>query len=751
MSRKPIEDNPVITMTSKKRGKCFKCGKMITPGDRIVWDTDNFRAFHAACLQVVQPAAPPATAVTMMIVPGDKAWYAPLAYEQVSERKAVKEAGFYWHGPDRCETGHCFPCNIGVPRKAWFTTDFTKANRLRSYATPQALAALDKLLETERKSEAAEPSEKSQRDIPIPAGLSYYPCQLAGIEWLQENHRTMIADEPGVGKTLQVLGLLNAEPRIRKTLILVQATVCRNWVREAARFLVVPTMAKVLYSSEDMHDLIVASQNQPVIGVTNYEKLVKGRGKGMLESIKSFDWDLIVVDEIHKLKNPKAAMSKAIIGSVKEPGIFRTIPRAIALTGTPVPNKTIELWPIISSLRPDVWKSIYSFGNRYTAKPTEEVPVKGKGMTTVWIFEGSKNEQELQTKLRSGGLMLRRLKSEVLKELPPKRRRVFALDPDSPDAKRAVKAQAAIYDRYDAAMTNAAVSQLSGDTGAFADQLAEIRRGEKADFQEMAKIRAMLGEAKIEPAISHISELLDSGTKKIVVFTHHQKVQDGLVAGLKDYNMVTILGRDSEKKRDNSVQAFQNDPSVRICLCSTLASGVGITLTAASHIVFVEFDWVPGNVVQAEDRCHRIGQSEPVVIDYLAFDETLDQRMAELIVEKLHLADAILDRKRQAGEQIRLDPSLGQPVYLMPDVEQLAVKPCPGHIKALLLESIHQLAEVCDGARQKDGMGFSAQWVGAGHRLARRSEFTDQEARLAKRIVLHHRKQVGIDPAQLEW
>ena len=762
-------ENPVYKMRegAKFPGKCGVCGNRISVGDPAIYDSDKKKVYHPSCVTVEAPATATAAPATypdpiLRLCAGGKAWSVALDRNQHNERATIKAAGFWWHGPNKCETGNCFACKLNVPRMDWFTTEYHIANKFRNYGTPEAVNKIDTFIKVEESSRSIADSDET---IPIPVGLKYFPYQVAGIKWLSQYPRTMIGDEMGLGKTIQLLGLLNLTPSIIKTLIIAPVTLCINWKKEANKFLVRPTEVVILNDSDDIETVL--KSNKPIIAITNSQKLIKGRGKGLFESVSSIKWDLVVVDEAHKLKNPKSQQTLAILGTYKTPGLLRKADRAIILTGTPIPNRVKELFPLINAIRPDVWKSylytfkeedgtekLSGFAKTYCDAHYETVLVRGGHGKTREILkdDGAINLDKLQAKLRSTGTMIRRLKSDVLKDLPPKLRRVLSLEADTSEAKKYLKSQQKDMDSYDQTFVESQMHLAEGDVESWKRSLLKLAENMKnIKFNEMAAERIALGKAKLPGAIEHITDLLESGVRKVVVFAHHHEVHDGLIEALKEYQPVRITGKESPKQKDAAVNLFQEVEDVRLCICSTLAAGVGLTLTAASHVVFVEFDWVPANVVQAEDRCHRIGQSLPVMIEYLCFEDSLDQRMANLIVDKLNIADASLDTVRvDKQKSLKKTPSkdLSKPIYLIPETVS---RPCPPEIKLLLIESIKQLASVCDGASQRDFQGFSGNWVRAGHWLATKNDFNDRECEIAARIVLHHRRQLGLVPADVQW
>jgi hypothetical protein len=195
-------------------------------------------------------------------------------------------------------------------------------------------------------------------------------------------------------------------------------------------------------------------------------------------------------------------------------------------------------------------------------------------------------------------------------------------------------------------------------------------------------------------------------------------------------------------KRNEAVERFQNDTDIQYFIGSIQAAGVGLTLTASSHVVFSELDWVPGNVTQAEDRLHRLGQQNSVLVQHLVFDESIDARMAKTLVRKQTVIDATLD-----------DPDLDVPI--IPEDEPPATSSTTWkkineeakHIQPLTIIAIHAalryLSNKCDGARLEDGVGFNAYDTDIGKSLAEQSSLTQKQAALGRKILRKYSKQLG--------
>ena len=324
--------------------------------------------------------------------------------------------------------------------------------------------------------------------------------------------------------------------------------------------------------------------------------------------------------------------------------------RVVMLTGTPAVNRPIELFALANRLDPVTFPNRFSFAKRYCAAHHN-----GFG----WDFNGASNLDELQAKLRST-IMIRRLKEEVLTELPPKQRQVIVLPVENAGARRAIRAEVTAFDarqiRIASLRADRELARVDGDKAAYRKAVAALKTAQGGlAIDELANLRRETALAKVPQVIEHVVDLLDGGADKVLLFAHHREVLYRLKAGLAAYSPMSIVGGDSMTARNDAVVRFQNDPTCRVAVLSILAAGVGLTLTAASTVVFAELDWVPGNVSQAEDRAHRIGQRDNVLVHHLVLDGSIDARLAHAIVKKQEVLDKALDDKPETVDADNVD------------------------------------------------------------------------------------------------
>jgi SWI/SNF-related matrix-associated actin-dependent regulator 1 of chromatin subfamily A len=281
----------------------------------------------------------------------------------------------------------------------------------------------------------------------------------------------------------------------------------------------------------------------------------------------------------------------------------------------------------------------------------------------------------------------------VLKDLPAKIRTIVSLDPPNAKTKGLIESLNAeyersgreIYERRQAALEQAKAKMTTEEYRQAVNALGVF---DVPGLGEMSELRHKLAVAKVPQVIDFVKDMAEN-IPKIIVFAHHRDVIDELTKGLNEFNPVTVLGGMSNEARDACVQKFQNDPDCHIFIGGIMAAGVGLTLTAASNVVMAELDWSPGNVSQAEDRAHRIGQKDSVNVYHLVFDGSLDSHMAKMILRKQAAAEAALDTetgtKGGAREGMPELPKTAQPTNVdvaIPDKDRYAVAVQDAKIKS---------------------------------------------------------------------
>ncbi len=426
--------------------------------------------------------------------------------------------------------------------------------------------------------------------VPAPQGLDYFPYQRAGVEFATLTTNTLFADPPGVGKTIQAIGFMNVK-KIETALILCPASVVGSWKREIEKWHLGKPRVEIF------HPKSFDARRPPDILIFSY---AFASMLGAVKQVLGLRYQYLVLDECHFLKEPKAKRTKHVLA---KNGLVGNAEFVHALSGTPIVNRPIEIYPVIKSLCPQAIDNMnyFEYGLNFC---------KGFKSQWGWDFSGASNLKVLGLRLRSH-FMIRRPKESILSQLPQKfEPNVIYLAPDDKETKELVMRMASW------------------------DEASAIRKTVSPEFTELSEMRRELGERKVSRAVAYIATQLDSGHEKIVVFAHHKKVIQGLADGLERFGVVSLTGDTPGTERESLIHKFQNNKGIRVFIGSVTAAGVGITLTAASYGIFVEFSWVPGENEQAEDRMHRIGQKECVMIDYLVHEKSLDERILKVLRKK---------------------------------------------------------------------------------------------------------------------
>lgn len=461
---------------------------------------------------------------------------------------------------------------------------------------------------------------------------------------------------------------------------------------------------------------------------------------------ENFFADGILVSNCKNPGTPKKPVQRtqAVLGSKvrrggedRVVGVIERADRAVFLTGTPILNKPMEIQTLAGALQPALFGNRFYFGKRYAGAYQDRWG---------WHFDGATHLPELQERLRAT-FMIRRLKADVLTELPPKRRQVIELPMNG--CEDAVRAEQELYaqheDQIRQAKAAAAMAHASGDEEEYRAAVAKLREALQVSFSEMSRARHELALAKVPAVVEHVQECLEQ-VEKVVVFCHHRDVAGAIAQGLGrpgvDYTIAVVTGEDEHGLRQAKVDSFQGGKDVRVFVGTIGSCGVGITLNAASLAVFAELDWVPANVTQAEDRLHRIGQVNPVLIQHLVIDGSLDARMAKTLVEKQEVIDAALDDPCDFVTPVIEPEEEKRPKsYPKPTEEQ----------REWTRDALLRMSGRCDGARKLDGMGFNKIDAWLGHKLAETaaaSTLTDGQVWLAMRILMKYRGQIGEAPGK---
>ena len=441
-----------------------------------------------------------------------------------------------------------------------------------------------------------------------------YPYQQDGIRFGLEHKRIIIGDEPGLGKTLQSIGIVdtaNAYP----CLVICPSSLKINWQREFGKFtdksaLVLDNAVRTTWSY-----LLTMGMHQ--VAVVNYESLrkyfvwdIKGgkhfRLKDVVFCPQIRMFKSIIIDESHRVKDPSAQQTIFTKGlSVGKEWI-------ILLSGTPVVNRPEDLIAQLS-----IMNRLSEFGGRaqfmadYCTDPRDKMAEPAVPLSVL-------SRQLYET------CMIRREKAKVLPQLPDKTRVDLYVEISNAPEYNLAAADLAEYLRQ--------YKECSD---------WEIRRKMRMEaLVRFMTLRSLATMGKISQAVDFIRTFLDSG-KKLIVFCSLHDIVDELKKAFPE--SVTVTGRDNPANKQAAVDAFQNNPAVQLIICSIKAAGVGLTLTAASDVAFVELAWTYADCCQCEDRAHRIGQQDNVTCYYLLGRGTIDHTIYSLIHRKKSIANEIMN------------------------------------------------------------------------------------------------------------
>ncbi|MFA5377433.1 MAG: DEAD/DEAH box helicase [Dehalococcoidia bacterium] len=438
----------------------------------------------------------------------------------------------------------------------------------------------------------AKPAVRIIDDIP---GLKHllYPFQAEGVGFTDDRGgRVLIGDEMGLGKTIQALAWLQYKGSpVLPAVVICPASLKGVWEYECRTW---TTLTPCVLSGGKPY-VPDCYGRRDVLYIVNYDVL--DHWMDLLKICST-----VVLDECHKIKNAKTQRTKAVKTFCKGK------PYVIALSGTPIVNRPIEFFNTLNILAPSEFGKYWEYAQRYC-----DAKHNGYG----WDFGGASNIEELHQRL-NGNIMIRRLKEDVLKDLPPKTQTTVPLT----------------LDTYGQSVYDDALREAFG-----------VWENEKPDplkdITAIGHLRRAAISAKLELCYEWLDNFLETGNK-IVVFDIHHSTTDKL---MERYGKIAIAldGRTDVRVRSKVVEQFQTDPTIKMLIGNVQVAGMGFTLTAAQDAVFLEYPWTPSEISQCEDRIHRIGQTGAASIYYLVAAGTLEEDIIELISKKRKVLDGVLD------------------------------------------------------------------------------------------------------------
>lgn len=688
-------------MTNKYNGCCVNCKAKLAAGEGFAFNKDGRWqqvCRSTACFRALNLEAPTTSKREL-----SESGYITMPYDASALPLLRSMPGARWDAPTKRWQVSVQPKDLPRVVELADKLSLSVPSRLREAAsagTPASRAA----------------KERASRD-----GL--YEYQRVGVEFLALHDRALLADEQGTGKTIQTLVALPANARV---LVVCPASLKYNWRDEFNKWR--PEYKVTIAVGRDGFSV----PNEGEVVIINYDILpdwedgIPVAYKALLSQVH------LVADEAHQVKNYKSKRSKKINA------ISAACKAVWFLTGTPLMNRPQDLFGMLSAGNMNVFGSWTKFTNLFGGYQD-----KWGG----WHFQ--EPSPEVPERLRR--IMLRRLKSEVLKDLPPKQEKIVEVND------LGARFRSSLDKHWDAWSS----------------------KNELPPFEEFSGVRAELAKARIPAMMELVESYEDSETPLVVFSAHKAPVQE---LGKRE-GWAAITGETPPEERRNIVAKFQGGGLNGVAL-TIAAGGVGLTLTRASDVLFVDLDWTPAMNLQAVDRLHRIGaKGEAILITYLQSSHPLDQHVQNLIRQKMHIIEKAINetasyqvtpagvvdatlveesdeemqkrvaavtasinsvkdpliRKLTAREKVKaiyqreMDKGEGEP----PELDDAR--------RGLIRDALAFMDERCDGAASKDGQGFNKADTHIGKWLAATEMEDDDEIsfRVAERILSRYHRQLA--------
>jgi Superfamily II DNA/RNA helicases, SNF2 family len=457
-----------------------------------------------------------------------------------------------------------------------------------------------------------------------------FPFQKRGATFLGVARGALLGDQPGLGKTIQAIHALNTYEAL-PALIVCPNSVKHTWKLEFERWAPDLTISVVSGTASQRRKALAPGSD---VYVVNYESVrahsrIERYGSIRLtdaekepKELQALGIKTVVVDEAHRIKNRKAVSTRAI------KAVGKTADYRFALTGTPVANTPADLWSIMNFVAPEEWPSYSRFVDRYLISAPGFF-----GGTEIFGLNPNTTDEFYQL---LDHRFLRRTKEEVLPQLPEKTYQVRYVELEAKQAK--------VYKSLASDM----IAQIDSGilfTGNPLTQMVRLRQAASAyltlDKEDAVSLSSPSN--KIEAMLELLDERAGAPT---VVFAEQRLLIDLLSSELDktDIRYGRITGAESTEERTKAVEAFQAG-KLPVILCTTAAGGVGITLTAADTVVFLQRSWSAIDNSQAEDRIHRIGQEHPVTVIDLISKGTIEQAVFDRFGDKLDQLESVVRDK----------------------------------------------------------------------------------------------------------
>ena len=438
--------------------------------------------------------------------------------------------------------------------------------------------------------------------------------QKKGLDFLlKSSGNALLADEMGLGKTVQTLAYLATEKQAFPALVVAPLVTLNNWQREIGKFMKKKSKNGKLVENQVPTSTLIRIGKTKDLGkfdfyIINYDLLYK-----RIDDLSQLNLKTVICDEVQHLRSKTTKKYSA----VKKLSALKSVKYRIGLSGTPIYNRGSEIWPIVDILRPGLLGSFKEFCDYFCY-----VNEKGKAI----VLENKR--ESLGEELRKH-VMLRRKKSDVLKELKEKVRYKEVIDAD--------------------------INYYHGELDKIWKKLEEDQKNAETAFDKFTSYKRAIqserqaaGIAKLPHVIEFVKNIMEI-EESVIVFCHHKSIHQLLHKSLGEHSPSAIIGGQTDKERQHQIDRFQAGET-KLMIAGLRAGNVGINLTRARYVIFAELDWSPAIHRQAEDRLHRIGQKNIVFAYYLIGNGTLDDHVASVLVDKSYEIDAIMDEKSDSFE-----------------------------------------------------------------------------------------------------
>ena len=438
--------------------------------------------------------------------------------------------------------------------------------------------------------------------------------QKMGLDFLlKSSGNALLADDMGLGKTVQTLAYIASEKQSVPALIVAPLVTLTNWQREIERFMKKKSKNGRIVENDVPTITSIRSGKRSEIPYSdfyliNYELLHKRQDDLARLKIRT-----LVCDEVQHLRSKTTQKYKA----VKTLASIKSMKYRVGLSGTPIYNHGSEIWPIVDILKPGLLGNFKEFCEYFCYQDE-----KGKAIVVPTKRDGLRYVLQRD-------VMLRRKKSDVLKELKDKVRYKETIDADETYYKNELNK---IWSKLEEEQKNAETEF---------NKLASYQRAIQSE-------RQAAGVAKLHHVIDFVKNIMEI-EESVVVFCHHKSIHKLLHESLQEFKPSSIIGGQNDKIRQDNIDSFQNGDT-KLIIAGLRAGNLGINLTRAKYVIFAELDWSPAIHRQAEDRLHRIGQKNTVFAYYLIGKRTLDEHVANILVDKSYEIDAIMDESHDSYE-----------------------------------------------------------------------------------------------------